>query len=267
MKFGLGQPVKRVEDIRFITGQGSYTSDYRPKGTLHAAFLRSPHAHARFSFDDLEPVRAMPGVRAVYVAEDFKALGDLPCLSLPESYDSKTPLTPYPVLARGEARHVGDMIAMVVAESEREARDAVEAIAVEWDALPAVIDMRDAIRRGAPQVFPEASDNIVFDGHIGDKAKTDAIFATAAHVVSLSVVNQRLVANYMEPRSAIGEYDRASERYTLHASTQGVHGLRDNIAKKILKVPVEKLRVVTKDVGGGFGTKAVIYREYPLVLE
>ena len=267
MKFGVGQPIRRVEDIRFITGRGNYTSDYQPPGTLHAAFLRSPHANARFSFEDLQAARSMPGVKAVYVAEDFDRLGNLPCLSLPESYDAMASLTPYPVLARGEARHVGDLVAMAVAESQPEARDAIEAIAVEWSALAAVVDMREAIKSGAPQVYQDAPGNIAFDGHIGDKAKTDAIFASAAHVVSLSVVNQRVIANYLEPRSAIGEYDASTGRYTLHVSSQGVHALRDIVAKKILKTSTEKLRVVTNDVGGGFGTKAVVYREYPLVLE
>jgi carbon-monoxide dehydrogenase large subunit len=267
MKFGVGQAVKRVEDVRFITGRGAYGADHLPAGALYAAFLRSPHAHARFSFEDLETARAMPGVKAVYTAEDFAELGDLPCLSIPDIHDEIAPLTSYPVLAKGETRHVGDAIAMVVAESETEARDAVEAIGVDWEQLPAVVEMRAALEPGAPQVFSEAPGNVAIDSHIGDKAKADAIFASAAHVVRLPVVNQRLVSNYMEPRSAIGEYDRASGRYTLHASSQGVHGLRNNIAERILKIEPEKLRVVTTDVGGGFGVKAVVYREYPLVLE
>jgi carbon-monoxide dehydrogenase large subunit len=267
MKFGVGQPVKRVEDVRFITGHGNYTPNHWPEGALHAAFLRSPHAHAGFLFDDIETARAMPGVKAVYVVEDFEELGDLPCLSLPDTYDLMAPLKPYPVLARGEAHHVGDMIAMVVAETQTQARDAIEAIGVDWTTLAAIVDMREAIGSGAPQVFSEAAGNIAFDSHIGDKAEIDSVFASAAHVVSLQVINQRVVANYMEPRSAVGEYDPASGRYTLWASSQGVHGLRNNIAEHILKISPERLRVVTEDVGGGFGTKAVVYREYPLVLE
>jgi carbon-monoxide dehydrogenase large subunit len=267
-KFGVGQAVKRVEDVRFITGRGNYTSDYAPQGSLHAVFLRSPHAHATFSFGDLQAARAMPGVKAVYVAADFDQLGDLPCLApLPNSDKSVTPLKPYPVLAKGAAHHVGDAVAMAVAETEREARDAVESLEIDWSPLPAAIDMREAIVSGAPQVFAKAPGNIAYDGHIGDKAKTDAVFAKAPHVVSLAVVNQRVVANYMEPRSAVGEYDSASGRYTLNVSSQGVHGLRDIIAGKILKIPPDKLRVVTNDVGGGFGTKSVMHREYPLVLE
>jgi aerobic carbon-monoxide dehydrogenase large subunit len=268
MKFGLGQAVKRVEDIRFITGQGNYTTDYAPAGALHAVFLRSPHAHASFSFGDLDAARAMPGVKAVYVAQDFEQFDGLPCLApMANSDKSTTPLKPYPVLAIGSAHHVGDAVAMIVAESEREARDAAESLDVDWTSHAAAIDMREAIADGAPKVFEKAPGNVAYDAHIGDKAKTDAVFAAAAHVVKISIVNPRVVANYMEPRSAIGEYDPVSERYTLHVSSQGVHGLRDTIADKIMKIPPEKLRVVTDDVGGGFGTKSLMYREYPLVLE
>jgi carbon-monoxide dehydrogenase large subunit len=268
MKFGMGQSIKRVEDVRFITGRGNYTSDYAPAGALHAVFLRSPHAHATFSFGDLEAARAAPGVKAVYTADDFADIGDLPCLApMPNSDKSTTPLKPYPVLAKGSADHVGDAVAMVVAESEPEAREAVEAIEIDWNPLPAAIDMREAIADGAPLVFAKAPGNVAYDAHIGDKAKTDAVFAKAAHVVSITIVNPRVVANFMEPRSAAGEYDPASGRYTLHASSQGVHGLRDQLAEAIMKIPPEKLRVVTDDVGGGFGTKSLMYREYPLVLE
>ena len=156
---------------------------------------------------------------------------------------------------------------MVVAESERQARDAAESLDVDWAPFPAAIDMEEAIADGAPQVFAKAPGNIAYDAHIGDKAKADAVFAKAAHVVTLSIVNPRVVANFMEPRSAAGEYDPVSGRYTLHVSSQGVHGLRDSIAGKIMKIPPDKLRVVTDDVGGGFGTKSLVYREYPLVLE
>jgi carbon-monoxide dehydrogenase large subunit len=268
MKFGVGQAVKRVEDVRFITGRGKYTSDYVPEGSLHAVFLRSPHAHATFSFGDLETARAMPGVKAVYAAADFADLGALPCYGVVGNSDkSQTPLKPYPVLATGAVQHVGDAVAMVIAESEREARDAAESLDVDWSPLPCVTDMRAAVEQGAPQVFSGAPGNVAYDAHIGDKAKTDALFAGAAHVVSIAVVNQRVVANYMEPRAAVGEYDSASGRYKLHVGSQGVHGFRDTIATKILNIAPEKLHVVTDDVGGGFGIKSVMHREYPLVLE
>ena len=268
MKFGVGQAVKRVEDPRLITGRGNYTSDYWPEGTLHAAFLRSPHAHARFSFSDLETARAAPGVKAVYTLADFPGLGELPCLApLPNSDKSQTPLKPCPVMADGEAFHVGDIVAMVVAEGEREARDGAEAIGVDWEPLEAVVDMTAAIEDGAPQLFSGAPRNTAYDTHIGDPDKTAAVFAKAAHVVALKVVNNRVIANYMETRGAIGEYDPGSQRFLLNVGSQGVHAFRDTIAEQILKVPKKSLRVVTNDVGGGFGTKSILHREYPLVLE
>jgi carbon-monoxide dehydrogenase large subunit len=268
MKFGVGQSIKRVEDVRFITGRGKYTSDFASQGALHAVFLRSPHAHASFAFGDLSAARAMPGVKAIYLAQDFDQFDGLPCLApMANSDKSTTPLKPYPVLAKGEAHHVGDAVAMIVAESERQARDAAESLDVDWTPLPAAIDTKEAIADGAPQVFAKAPGNVAYDAHIGDKAKADAVFAKAAHVVTLSIVNPRVVANFMEPRSAAGEFDPASGRYTLHVSSQGVHGLRDSIAGKIMKIPPDKLRVITDDVGGGFGTKSLVYREYPLVLE
>jgi carbon-monoxide dehydrogenase large subunit len=266
-RFGVGQSVKRVEDVRLVSGRGNYTADYAPDGALHAVFLRSPHAHAAFSFGDLAAARAAAGVKAVYVAEDLAGIGDLPCLAEPDTHDYLAPPKPYPVVAKGAAHHVGDIVAMVVAETEREARDGAELIDVEWTPRAAVVDAREAIREGAPQVFEGAPGNLVYDSHIGDKAKTDAVFARASHVVSLSVVNQRVVANYLEPRSAVGEYDAATQRFTLTFPGQGVHGIRDSLADNILKTPRDKLRVVTSDVGGGFGTKSVMHREYPLVLE
>jgi aerobic carbon-monoxide dehydrogenase large subunit len=267
-KFGVGQAVRRVEDVRLVAGRGHYTGDYAPEGALHAVFLRSPHAHAAFTFGDLEAARALPGVKAVYVAADFAGLGNLPCLApVANSDESTTPLKPYPVLAQGAAHHVGDLVAMVVAESESQARDAAERLEIDWSPAPAAVDMREAIKDGAPQVFDGAPGNVAYDAHIGDEAKTAAVFAGAAHVVSLSVVNQRVVANYLEPRCAVGEYDAASQRFTLTMPGQGVHGMRDTLADEILKVARDRVRVVTPDVGGGFGTKSVMHREYPLVLE
>jgi aerobic carbon-monoxide dehydrogenase large subunit len=268
MKFGVGQAVKRVEDPRLVTGRGVYTSDYWPDGTLYAAFLRSPHAHARFSFHDLEAARAAPGVKAVYTLTDVSSLGELPCLApLPNSDNSQTPLKPCPVMADGETFHVGDIIAMVVAENENQARDGLEAIGVDWEPLDAVVDMEAAIAEGAPQLFAGAPNNTAYDTHLGDPEKTAEVFAKAAHVVSLKVINNRVIANYMETRGAIGEYDTKTQRYLLTVGSQGVHGFRDSIANAILKVPTDALRLVTNDVGGGFGTKSIMHREYPLVLE
>ena len=180
-KFGAGQSVKRVEDVRLITGQGRFATDVSEGAELKAAFVRSPYAHARFKIGDLAAVRAMPGVRAVYIAEDFAGFGGLPCLAPVENSDgSQTPLKPYPVMADGEVDHVGDIVAMVVAETVGVASDAAEALAVDWEILPPVVDMEEAVRPGAPLVFDGAPGNIAYDAHIGDKDKTDAVFAKRA---------------------------------------------------------------------------------------
>jgi carbon-monoxide dehydrogenase large subunit len=266
-KFGVGQSVKRVEDIRFVSGRGAYASDVVDKADLKAVFLRSPYGHAKFRIDDIEAARAAPDVRGVYVASDFADLGDLPCLApVPNSDGSNTPMKPYPVMASDEAQHVGDIIAMVVADTTVQARDAAELISVTWEELPVVTDMEEALRPGAPLVFADAPGNIAYDGHIGDKQEADKAFAGAAHTVRIKIVNPRAVANYMEPRSAVGEYDAQSGRFALNVGSQGVHILQGLIAS-ILKIPSANLRVVTQDVGGGFGTKNMLYREYPLVLE
>ncbi len=267
-KFGVGQSITRVEDIRLVSGRGNYATDAVDKAELKAVFLRSPYGHAKFRVDDIEAARAAPGVRAVYVASDFANLGDLPCLApVANSDGSNTPLKPYPVMAVDETHHVGDIVAMVVAGTALQARDATELISVTWDGLPAVTDMEEALRPGAPLVFAGAPSNVAYDTHIGDKQETDKAFAGAAHTVRIRIVNPRAVANYMEPRSAVGEYDAQSGRFTLNAGSQGVHILQGLIANQILKIPSANLRVVTQDVGGGFGTKNMLYREYPLVLE
>jgi aerobic carbon-monoxide dehydrogenase large subunit len=267
-KFGVGQSVKRVEDVRLISGRGNYASDAADKADLKAVFLRSPYGHAKFRIEDVEAARAAPGVHAVYVASDVANLGDLPCLAPVSNSDgSDTPLKPYPVMAADEAHHVGDIIAMVVADTTLQARSAAELISVSWEDLPAATDMDEALRPGAPLVFAGAPGNVAYDAHIGDKQKTDDAFASAAHSVRIRIVNPRVVANYMEPRSAVGEYDAATGRLALNAGSQGVHILQGLIANKILKIPSANLRVVTQDVGGGFGTKNMLYREYPLVLE
>ena len=268
MKFGAGQSLKRVEDIRLVAGHGSYTSDAVESADLRAAFLRSPYAHAKFVFGDLDAVRALPGVRAVYTIADFEKLGSLPCLAPVKNSDgTTTPSKPFPVMARGASQHVGDIVAMVVADTASQARDGVEALPVEWDAQPVVTGSEQAILPNAPLVFEKAPGNLAYDTYVGDIAATDAAFAVAAKTVKIKIVNPRVVANFMEPRACVGAYEAATDSFTLEAGTQGVHGVRDVVAKSILRIPVEKLRVLTKDVGGGFGTKSFVYREYPLVLE
>jgi aerobic carbon-monoxide dehydrogenase large subunit len=264
MKFGVGQPVRRVEDARLVTGQGRYTDDHQPPGTAHAYVLRSPHAHARFTIGDLSEARAMAGVLLVLTHREVKQLADLPCLAPVENADgSPMKLPPYPLLCRDEVRHVGDAVAFVVAETLLHARDAAEAIPVEWEPLDAVVGIESAETDGAGQVWPDIPGNLAFDAAVGDAQATEKAFAAADRVVSLRLVNNRLVANYLEPRDCIAEYSDGDGRWTITLGTQGSHALRETIAGS-LKVDKKRLRVITPDVGGGFGTKAFIYREYPL---
>ncbi len=264
-KFGAGQSVKRIEDIRLVTGEGHYASDACEPAALRAAFVRSPHGHARFTLGDLAAVRAMPGVRAVYGGADVAGLGDLACLAPVKNSDgSQTPLKPYPVLAKDEVHHVGDIVAMVVAETIAQARDAAEAVPVAWFALPAAVDTAAALASGAPLVFAGAPGNVAYDAAVGDKAKADAAFATAPRKVSLKIVNPRVVANYMEPRAV--RADIKDGAVTLELGSQGVH-IMQMLIGGIVNLPPDKLRVVTRDVGGGFGTKNMMYREYPLIVE
>ena len=222
--------------------------------------LRSPHAHARFSIDDLERVRAMPGVRLVLTAADVAELGPLPTPGVIPGPEIKIPV--YPILAKDVVRHVGDAIAFVVADTLDNAKDAAEAITVDWQPLPHVIGAVAALAAGAPQVWPDRPGNLAFETEMGDAHATKAAFAQAARTVALTIVNQRLVTNYLDTRGVIAEYD--GERYTLTLGSQGSHIIRDIICGAVLKLPLDKMRVVTPDVGGGFGTKLFPYREYAL---
>lgn len=261
IKFGVGHSVRRKEDDAFIRGKGHYTADHAPASLLHALVLRSPHAHAKFKLD-ASKARSLPGVAAVLTAEDTAALGDLPCLfNLPDE-----PFTgpAYPILAKDEVRHVGDAVAFVVAETLDQARDALEAVSIDWQALPAIVGVMQAVKKDAPQVWPEHAGNVLFDTSLGDKKAVDAAFAKAHAVAEISIVNPRIVTNYMETRGVICEYDAKNDHLTLTIGSQGSHRLRDILCQNILKIPVEKMRVICPDVGGGFGTKLFPYREYAL---
>ena len=267
VKFGLGASVQRIEDETLITGRGRYVPDITPEGTLHAVVLRSTMAHARFTLTGVEDARAADGVALVLTGEEVGHLGDVPCKGLVKQPDGSVPIVPpRPVLNLTTVRHVGDPIAFVVAETEEAARAAAEMIDVDYVPLDVVVGTMEALDDQA-LVWPEHGTNLAFEYALGDADKTDAAFATAAKVIRLEAVNQRLVTNYMETRGAIGEYDPASERYTLTAATQGGHGMRDIIAKDILNIDRSRIRVITPDVGGGFGTKSFVFHEYPLVLE
>jgi carbon-monoxide dehydrogenase large subunit len=261
VKFGVGQSVLRKEDDALIRGKGRYTDDYGPSSAMHALVLRSPHAHATFRID-VSHARDLPGVAAILTADDVKDLGGLPCLfNLPD--DPFTP-PPYPILARDVVRHVGDAVAFVVADTVAHAHDAIEAIDVEWTPLLAVADMREAVKAGAPQVWPDHPGNLLYETHLGDRAAAGAAFAKAHAVAEISIVNPRIITNYMETRAVVCEYDAARDHLTLTLGSQGSHRLRDILCQNVLKIPVEKMRVICPDVGGGFGTKLFPYREYAL---
>ena len=260
MKFGIGQALTRKEDDPLLRGAGRYVADVAPAATLHAVMLRSPYAHARFAIHDLERVRAMPGVRLVLTAAEVAELGPLPTPGVIPDVDIKIPV--YPILAKDVVRHVGDAVAFVVADSLAAAKDAAEAIAVDWQPLPHVIGAVEALARGAPQVWADRPGNLAFETELGGADATKAAFARAARTVDLTIVNQRLVTNYLDTRGVIAEYD--GERYTLTLGSQGSHVIRDIICGQVLKLPLDRMRVITPDVGGGFGTKLFPYREYAL---
>lgn len=266
-KFGLSQPVRRIEDPRLLQGRGRYTDDISLPGQLHAYVLRSPHAHARILSIDTESARALPGVKLVLTGRDWQAegLGEIPC-AIPLKNRDGTPRaeTPRYGLATDTVRHVGDPVAFIVAETHQAARDAAEAVLVDYDILPACTDLAHATEPGQPQIWDSAPRNICFDWATGDKERTDALFAQAAHVTKLTVVNNRIIVNSMEGRAALADYDTASGKFTLYAGTQGSWLVKDLLAKVVFKLPPENFRVVTPDVGGGFGMKLYMYAEYAL---
>lgn len=267
-KFGQSQPVRRVEDQRFITGKGRYTDDINLPGQVYGVMLRSPHAHAKILKIDTAAAQGAPGVLAVYTHADLKAanVGDLPCtIPLKNRDGSMRADPPRPALAEGMVRHVGDPVAFVVAETSAQARDAAEMIEVDYDALPAAADMATAMEPGQPQIWPQAPNNRAFDWEIGDKAKIDALFASAAKTVKLTLENNRIVVASMEARVALGAFDKDSGRFTLYTPTQGVW-VQKKLLAKILGLPEEKFHVVTGDVGGGFGMKIFIYPEQVMTL-
>lgn len=262
IKFGVGQSVLRKEDDALIRGKGRYTDDYAPQAALRCLMLRSPHAHATYTID-ASRARTLPGVALILTADDVGDLGNLPCLFNLETDPFTGP--PYPILAAGEVRHVGDAVAFVVAETIDQARDAIEAIDVKWSPLPSVTGVVNAVKKGAPQVWPDKAGNVLFDVSIGDKAATEAAFAKAHAVAEISIVNPRVVASFMETRAAVCEYDAKRDHLTLTVGSQGSHRLRDILCQNVLNIPTDKMRVICPDVGGGFGTKLFPYREYALM--
>jgi aerobic carbon-monoxide dehydrogenase large subunit len=226
VKFGVGQSVLRKEDDALIRGKGRYTDDFAPPQALHALVLRSPHARATFTIDATR-ARSLPGVALILDARDVSDLGDLPCLFNLEVNPFTGP--PYPILARDEVRHVGDAIAFVVAETIDAARDAIEAIEVKWTPLTAVVGVRNAIKKDASQVWPQHAGNVLFDVSIGDRQATEAAFAQAHAVAEISIVNPRIVTNFMETRAVVCEYDARRDHLTMTVGSQGSHRIREII--------------------------------------
>ncbi|GAB4276444.1 MAG: xanthine dehydrogenase family protein molybdopterin-binding subunit [Pararhodobacter sp.] len=264
MDGGIGASTKRREDVRFLTGNGRYTDDINLRGQAHAFFLRSQVAHGRINRIDTTEAAAMPGVVRIFTAADFAGVGGLPCgWQVTDRHGQPMQEPKHPVLAEGKVRHVGDPIAVVVAETLDQARDAAEAIVVDIDELPAVVDMKAALAEGAPKVHDDLTSNLCYDwGFVEEnKAAVDEAFAKAAHVTRLELVNQRLVANPMEPRVAVGDYDPWNDQSTLYTTSQNPHVIRLLMGAFVLGIPEHKLRVVAPDVGGGFGSKIFHYAE------
>ena len=265
---GIGAAVRRKEDHRFITGKGQYVDDINRPNQLYAVILRSPLAHGKIKSLETDAAKAAPGVVAVFTGADMAAagVGGLPCGWGITSSDGSPMAEPgHPPLAVDVVHHVGDQVAVVLAETKAAARDAVELIEVDYDDLPAVASLDAAGAEGAPLVWDDAPGNICFDWEIGDAAATDAAFAKAAQVVSIDIVNNRLIANAMEPRAAIGDYDSGKDEYTLFTTSQNPHVIRMLMGAFVLGIPEHKLRVVSPDVGGGFGSKIFHYAEEAIV--
>ncbi len=261
---GIGASVKRREDIRFITGKGHYVDDINRPGQAHAFFLRSPHAHATIDKIDISAANDQPGVVAIFTGQDIAAdkVGGLICGWMIHSKDG-TPMRvgAHPALALDRVRYVGDHVAVVIAETYAKAREAAEKIVVDYGVLPAVVDTATAMKPGQAQVHENAPNNMIYDWHLGDKAATEAAFASAAHVTKLDLVNNRLIPNPMEPRAAVGDYDSGTDCMTLYTTSQNPHLARVVLSAFVGLAPENKLRVIAPDVGGGFGSKIFIYAE------
>ncbi len=265
---GIGASVKRKEDLRFLSGRGHYTDDINRPGQLYAFMKRSDRPHARINGIDTAAAKASPGVVAVFTGADMQAdnVGGIPCGWQIHSKDGSPMAEPmHPVLAVDKVRHVGDPVAVVIAESRQQAKDAAEALVIDYQDLPPVATVLDAVKPGAATVHDEVPGNQCYDWHIGDKAMVDAAFAGAAKVVKLELINNRLIPNAMEPRAAIGDFDPSSGDFTLYTTSQNPHVIRLLMGAFVLHIPEHQLRVVAPDVGGGFGSKIFHYAEEAIV--
>ncbi|MCU4182578.1 xanthine dehydrogenase family protein molybdopterin-binding subunit [Bosea sp. BH3] len=266
--FGIGQPVLRNEDATLVQGDGRYTDDLSVEGQLYAAFVRSPHAHGVIKGIDVETAKAMKGVVAVYTAEDLEGQGydTLKCVVDVPNRDGTPMKRPVrKALAAGKVRFVGDPVAMVVARTAVQARDAAEAVFLDIDVLPAITSGEQALAGDAPQLYDDVPGNLICDFHFGDAGKVAAAFADAAHVTRLRIVNNRIIVNPIEPRSAIASYDGKAKRYVLRAPSQGAFGMRNNLASA-MGVPANRMHLLTGHVGGSFGMKSAVFPEYVVLL-
>ena len=265
---GIGASTKRREDVRFLTGAGNYTDDINIHGQAHVFFLRSDVAHGTLNGVDTAAAQSMPGVVRVFTGADFEAVGGMPCgWQVTDRHGEAMQEPRHPILAHGKVRHVGEPIAAVVADTLEQARDAAEAIVVDIAELPAVVNMKDALKDGAPRVHDDLTSNLCYDWGFVEENR-DAVnkaFEEAAHVTTLELVNNRLVANPMEPRVAVGDYARGTDEHTLYTTSQNPHVIRLLMGAFVLGIPEHKLRVVAPDVGGGFGTKIFHYQEEAFV--
>ena len=269
MRFGIGQPVTRKEDARFLTGRARYVADIDLAHQAYAVFIFSSHAHARIRAIDKAAAEQMPGVFAVLTGEDWASdgLGTLdPEVMAEDMGGPKGYRTQRPPLAIDRVRYVGERVAVVVAESEALARDAAELVSIEYEILPAVVQAVDALRPGASLLHQGAANNTSFTMRMGNADAVDAAFARAHHIARLSLYNNRITAVTLEPRGCIADYDPGTRRYTLYSGTQNVHGVRHTLAHRILHVPESRIRVVARDVGGGFGMKGEVYPEEAVIV-
>ena len=261
---GIGASVRRKEDVRFLTGAGQYVDDITRPGQTFACFLRSPHAHATIKSIKTAKAEKMPGVAAIFTGKDIAAadLGGLICGWMVTDKAGQPMKTPgHPLLALDTVRYVGDHVAVVIADTQEQAMAAAEAIDVTYDAKPALVNPADAMKKSAPQVHSDVPQNLIYDWELGDRAAVDAAFKKAHHVTSIDLINNRLIPNAMEPRAALGEYDRGSDSFTLYTTSQNPHVHRLVMSAFIKIAPETKLRVIAPDVGGGFGSKIFIYAE------
>jgi carbon-monoxide dehydrogenase large subunit len=261
---GIGASVRRKEDFRFLTGKGRYTADLNRPGQAHAYFLRSPHAHAKVQRIDLDAARNAPGVITIFTGADMEAdkVGSLPCgWTVTDRHGKPHKAPPHFPLVRDKVRYVGDHVAVVIAETLAQAKDAAELIDVTYQPLAAVVDPLGAVAKGAPQVHEEAPGNLCYDWELGDRAAIDAALSKAHHVTKIDLINNRLIPNAIEPRAAIGEHDAGTDNYTVYSTSQNPHLLRLIMCAFVLGLSEAKVRIIAPDVGGGFGSKIYCYAE------